>query len=55
MFSHHLEVAGNDCGNAVKKVTVYKVLPSFSVYGVAHLRYARNHLKLSSNKHLEPK
>lgn len=26
MFSHHLEVAGNDCGNTVKKVTVYKTL-----------------------------
>lgn len=26
MFSHHLEVAGKDCGNTVKKVTVYKIL-----------------------------
>lgn len=53
MFLHHLEVAGNDCGNAVKKVTVYKILLIFTIYSMAHLY--ENHLKVSSNKHLEPK
>lgn len=26
MFPHHLEEAGDDSGNAVKEVTVYKIL-----------------------------
>lgn len=48
MFSHHLEGAGNGCGNAVKEVTVEKASCTLQ-HG-----YAWKHLGGSSNKHLEP-